>query len=68
MADEVKKKKPKTRKFVVRKGCAICIVTGEKVKEGEVVELTAKLANHFNKHHKLDPYIEPEGEGEGDDD
>ena len=64
MADEVKNK-PKTRKFVVRANRTICIKQGTKSRGGDVVELTAKLANHYNKHGMLDPYIEPDG---GDDD
>ena len=62
MTDEVKKKKSKTRKFVVRKGCTICIKQGTKSYEGEVVELTAKMANHFNKHNRLSPYMYPEND------
>ena len=57
-------KTAKTKKFVVREGSQIFIdgPDGKSMKcfGGDVVELTAKLANHFDKHNSLKPFIEPE--------
>jgi hypothetical protein len=57
MTDDVTTKKTKTRKYVVRAGCKICIEKDVYSSGGDVVELTAKFANHYNKIHMLDPYV-----------
>ncbi len=70
MTDETveapKKKKAKLRKFVVRAGYKICVVKDEYANGGDVVELTAKMANHFNRSKALDPYIPPVEDDEDD--
>ena len=61
-------RQPKTRKYSVREGCSIAIdgPDGRPVKKtgGDVVDLTAKMATHYTKHKKLDPFIEEEDDEE----
>lgn len=58
---------PATNKYVVAEGHNIFVSKNEKFYEGDVVELTPKLAKHFIKSKALEPFVPDDEADEGDD-
>ena len=51
-------KKIKKRKYIVKPKCKICIAKDEYKSAGDIIFLDKKMAKHFMKHERVEPYVD----------